>query len=532
MNFKRIMLVFIAMLLGASLAITTFSLLFQPLGGVLPRVLVILSLLFTAYSWICYHILRKYLIPTWLRLPSWVILAWLAGSCAFGGLLVVSLDMKMQPEAIHFLFPLHTLEISPVETDAQANRGKQIIVRFLSDGEKYTYDLTEFKFDQDWELQEGQLVSLVDHPSPIQWQGSLLNRGRLALWSSPNAPKVRITWDGVSQEVDLYADGGNQKIVKLPVDNFVPVRFFRLLALLSYSLAFCSFIFFITIYWFCNPAPKELKARRGIHFLWYALPMLVVWTLYLFVFYPGVLSPDSVHQWRMISGLEPISDWHPAIHTLLWWLVKQVWNSSAGMAVLQILALSLVTAWGIDGLVKIGLPAWGAWLMSLVFALSPVNSTMTISMWKDVFYGISLFALFLIVFQIVMSNGAWISQGKHWIGFGLIAASAALFRHNGAAVVIVILLLILLAYRSVWKSLVKGIALFIGVWLVISGPVYTAAGVVRVSSVLRDTIFLHHFGAHVTAGTPLTQEEHDYFQCLKAAGSMAVYLLQCQPAVL
>jgi len=185
------------------------------------------------------------------------------------------------------------------------------------------------------------------------------------------------------------------------------------------------------------------------------------------------------------------------------------------MAVLQILALSLVSSWGIDGLVKLGLPGWGAWLMSLAFAVSPANSTMAITMWKDVFYGISLFALFLMIFRMVTSQGNWITGKGRWAIFGLTAAMAALFRHNGSLVVAVILVVIVIAYRRFWKSLAKASALFIGVFLIVSGPVYNAAGVVRVSSVLRDTIFLHHFGAHVAAGTPLTQEEHDYFNALK-----------------
>ena len=174
-----------------------------------------------------------------------------------------------------------------------------------------------------------------------------------------------------------------------------------------------------------------------------------------------------------------------------------------------------MAAWGIGALVKNGLPRAAGWGLSLLFAFSPVNSVMAISLWKDIPYAISLLAVFVIGFKIVTSKGDWLAERGHWVGLGLAGASTALFRHNGLAVVVGLIVILLLAYRQRWRQVLLGAGLFLGLWWAVSGPLYTLANVQRESGVLRDTILLHHFGAHVKAGTPLTDEERDYFNRLR-----------------
>ncbi len=58
---------------------------------------------------------------------------------------------------------------------------------------------------------------------------------------------------------------------------------------------------------------------------------------------------------------------------------------------------------------------------------------------------------------------------------------------------------------------------------------YTLAGVQKVSDVLGDTIYLHHFGAHVNAGTPLTDEERSYFNSLAPLNQWKYYCCNVTP---
>jgi hypothetical protein len=221
----------------------------------------------------------------------------------------------------------------------------------------------------------------------------------------------------------------------------------------------------------------------------------------------------------MVHNLNLLTDWHPAIHTLMIWLLTRLWDSPAVVVIAQIIIMSLVAAWGICGLEEWGLSRRGAWLLSLVFAVSPVNGNMAVTLWKDVPYGISFFAFFLMVFRIVMSEGKWLDRRGRWLAMGLVATATGLFRHNGVAVAGVLLLILFAVYWRHWKALLKSAVLFMALWAIVTGPVYDLAKVHRVSSTLRDTIYLHHFAAHVAAGTPLTEEERSYFNSLEPLSS-------------
>lgn len=516
----------LALLLGVCAALTVFAALLQPLGGNPLRVGALLAILIAGLAWGAGWLLARYVYPAMARLKwppriGWMLMCLLAG---FG--LVASLGLR--PEEVHFLFPRHSLVIQPTGQRNPASSGDQVVIRYLADGETYQFDLKTFAYSNEWFIENGSLQTNTEGAPAATWKGSLLNRGRLALKSGPDAGIVSVTWDGQAQVVDLYASGAQLVYLKLDVSN-PPARPFRLAAALAFGLTFGFAFLALMTFWLALPGPGSLPGRKKPGRLWFALPMLAGWGLYLAVFFPGILSSDSTDQWSMILGLKPVTDWHPAAHTLLWELVTQVWQTPAAMALVQIAALSLVAAWGIGILIDLGLPTWGGWLISLLFAVSPVNGAMIITMWKDVPYAIGLFGLFLVGIRVVMSRGEWADYRGRWVGIGLAGAAVGLFRHNGALVAAVVLVGLLLVYRRHWRGMVKGIGLGLVIWALVTGPVYSLARVRHVSDVLADTILLHHFGAHVIAGTPLTDEERSYFNDLQPLNEWKYYCCNVTP---
>jgi hypothetical protein len=53
--------------------------------------------------------------------------------------------------------------------------------------------------------------------------------------------------------------------------------------------------------------------RSQTYWAQYALPCLAVWFIYWLAFFPGLMSIDSIAQWRQILGIWPIVDDHPAV---------------------------------------------------------------------------------------------------------------------------------------------------------------------------------------------------------------------------
>jgi hypothetical protein len=79
------------------------------------------------------------------------------------------------------------------------------------------------------------------------------------------------------------------------------------------------------------------------------------WALYLLAFWPGIMTEDSIDQWTQAQrGV--FRDEHPAVHTLLIWLITRLWNSPAAVALLQIvLVASLLALIGRD-LLRLAVP--------------------------------------------------------------------------------------------------------------------------------------------------------------------------------
>ena len=198
--------------------------------------------------------------------------------------------------------------------------------------------------------------------------------------------------------------------------------------------------------------------------------MITVWGIYLLTFWPGMMSTDSNVQWQqVITGI--FSDAHPVFHTLFIWLITRLWFTPAAVAIVQILSLSLTTAWGISLLDEQGLP-WAAWTLVALFALSPANGDMVIILWKDIPYSTSLFLLSLMILKIVFSQGKWLAKRSTWVWLALVSLCVASFRHNGLPIPFLTLPILILVYKKWWKPLVSSLVLFFALYLLIHGPLY------------------------------------------------------------
>lgn len=89
-----------------------------------------------------------------------------------------------------------------------------------------------------------------------------------------------------------------------------------------------------------------------------------------------------------------------------------------------------------------------------------------------------------------------------------------IFRHNGIPIPLFLCLCLMLVYRHQWKKLFTGLLIALGIYFVITGPVYSANNVRKVSDDLGNTILLHHIGAHIQAKTPITDEDQQFLNTL------------------
>jgi hypothetical protein len=116
-------------------------------------------------------------------------------------------------------------------------------------------------------------------------------------------------------------------------------------------------------------------------------------------------------------------------------------------------------------------------VVTIVFALSPVNGLMTVTLWKDVAYSCVLLGLLLILLRAVHTGGEWLGSRGGVAAVVAALAALALLRHNVLFVVAQILLGLLATWPRRWRRTARAAVLtLLVVWLV-RGPLEAALGV-------------------------------------------------------
>jgi len=215
---------------------------------------------------------------------------------------------------------------------------------------------------------------------------------------------------------------------------------------------------------------------RRMGWLLYALPMLVVWLIYLLAYWPGMMSADSLNQWgQALSG--HFTDHHPASHTFFLWLLARIYPSPALVALVQILALGLLAGYILGFFETQGAPRPILWLASLVFALSPVNGTMVNTLWKDILYSTALLGFTFLAYRVGVTRGQWLEGRWNGVLLGLTGVLVSSFRHNGWPIVLATFLIMIVLYWKFWRGVAVAVVVFAAVFLFIRGPVYRFARV-------------------------------------------------------
>ncbi len=178
-------------------------------------------------------------------------------------------------------------------------------------------------------------------------------------------------------------------------------------------------------------APLKPPLSRLRTALFYALPCLLVWAVFLWAYWPGIMLPNSYTQWGQINDLRLLNDWHPVLHTLLQYALTRLWYSPAIVAIFQVLALALVWGACLAYFETRGLPRKLLFLLSCGFALLPYNGIQIITLVKDELYTVSTLGLLFLIGLTWASDGRWLARRWHPLLLGVALALPFLLRHNG-----------------------------------------------------------------------------------------------------
>lgn len=442
-----------------------------------------------------YLLFSRFLAPKLGSMPGKTRFAWLAVSAIVG---VLGILTTTQPEYFFAILPRHSVEI------AVAGEAKDSTVTL----HWFSNDLGDVSFDRlqktgSWEITSNGYTHRGGGEASLAWSGPTGETAWLQFESSGSPSTITVTWDGEPQTIPVPSTAppaaGSQFTFPVPIVNPLAIYFVTWFAISLLFLVITIFLSNLSL----KPAVPHTQGKWN--WLFFSLPMILVWSVYLLTFYPGIITPDGINQWGQIQTGR-LDDALPVGHTLLLILITGVCNSPAAVIISQIIFLSLTTAWGLGILMDQGLPKWAGWLLAVIFAVSPVNARMVITLWKDIPYSVCLLLLSLMVLKIFFTKGDWLRSKSTWLWIGLVSLGISSFRLNGLPVPVVTLVILAAIYKKWWKPLIGTLVSFLAVFTIIQGPVFDQLKVDR-NEGFKQLLFIHHIAAHVVEGGPLTEGE-------------------------
>jgi hypothetical protein len=363
-------------------------------------------------------------------------LAWLLGAIAGGVLL--ALVIPLRPSG----FPsLHHLEITALGEHNPASHASEVWVNGVyaaADGARVEL---RARSAGGWSRREDSWFSTGASPIPLQLDGVLWRDSEVRLGSHAWSGLARVVVDGQERVLDLY--DANGITVRVPVAASSSLRGLGFVADLS-TLIVLLFAAGLLLHSFQGGHAEPPRPQDAI---WMAALCVAGWSVYLLIFYPGGMSPDSVGQWsEMTTGF--IDDAHPAIHTLIMWLITRAWRSPAAVAVVQIFALAGAVASALHEFGWWGVPRWVRATLAGVFAASPVHAVMSITLWKDIPYSIAMLFISVLFLRFARTHGEAILSRGASLGLSFAAGIAALTRHNGVPTVALIFVVLIVCLRE------------------------------------------------------------------------------------
>ncbi|MBR2557813.1 MAG: hypothetical protein IKE95_05555 [Methanobrevibacter sp.] len=202
----------------------------------------------------------------------------------------------------------------------------------------------------------------------------------------------------------------------------------------------------------------EIKKLNYHDLLIFLIPV-IIFSIYLLVFNPGIATYDSFNQLHQIAS-QHFTNWHPFFHTFINMLCLYVYPSTISICIFQILVFStmwmIICKYNRDNSIKTDKTFNLQVAISIIICIIPINGLYSITLWKDVLF--SYFLMFLCFLAKVMIDKKGNVGYKFIILLSVIMAFVAQLRGNGMYVVLVVLVVYSI-YLFMKKNIKMGVLL-------------------------------------------------------------------------
>ncbi|WP_141098704.1 hypothetical protein [Stenotrophomonas pavanii] len=391
-------------------------------------------------------------------------------------------------------------------------QGREVWLRLERDG--VDVPSADLKQTGDW-LDKAPFLVAANPPdqASVHWHGSYTDSLRLVFISHAWSGRARVAWNGNHRDLDLYSAEGSSATVDLAgmvtTNSYLafPERNGRQWFTAACDALLLGALTLFVFAWFamrqCIEAeamPHGARASLQRQTMMLAMPTVLTSLFALFIFYPGLMTSDSLDQWRQ-AGHFAFNDAHPLLYGLFIAAMRLVWDSPASAALVQMLLFSASCGWLLASLQRLtGTSNRVVWASAWLVALYPLLPITAVTLWKDVPYAAAVIALTAFLMTSLSHRNTQQISASGTVGLCLIMFCAMALRHNGPPVALAAALALFFLVRTsrlrVMLALIGAIVLMV----LLKGPVSNAVGIDR--KPVSYILYSHHIAAHLAANHP------------------------------
>lgn len=262
-----------------------------------------------------------------------------------------------------------------------------------------------------------------------------------------------------------------------------------------------------------------------------ALILFVLWLPYLYVYYPGFIFSDTMSSIQQAVGIAGWNNHHPVMYTMFIKVCLKVGSFLGGdntigcviYCISQMLYMSICLSYLLCWLYKrMNIPRVLLGVMIVFYGVTPYFAQMSIAMWKDPVFSVTLVAMTVLLTDVILSRGTVLLKNPFLWGIYIFLALVTIFvRNNGIYIMLFVGFVLLIVYclkrkKDIGKSLRK-LAICTIVILVfsqlITGPLYNKLGIQK-ETVESYGIFLNQMARVAACQGNMSDEDKEYMDQL------------------
>lgn len=246
---------------------------------------------------------------------------------------------------------------------------------------------------------------------------------------------------------------------------------------------------------------------------------IVCWLPYFLRYFPAVMTPDSYYIIHYVENLE-LNDFHAFGHTwffgIFYYIGKAIFHNMnlavAFYIIIQMFISSAIFTYMINFLYEKAIKNIYLIIITLFLALSPLFAIYSITLWRDILFGLAFVTLFMSLYQFV--DNKYELKSSIIIMYILSVLVILFFRNNGIYIILLFIPFFIWLAKNHRRIILFGNLGIVILYFAIKGPVFTYFGVEKTTSVEAFSMPLQQISRVIVNDGDIDKKTYDYLSKL------------------